>query len=128
MQAETASLLERTASQRATEWTISTPKLLTGGILAGTSGGCLATLSGIGGPPLILMYELLAVPKASDSLHLCRRHPLPSLWARSRGHQILHRKEREVKHASIDLVDVCPYLCSQAHTSSHMLVPEKLAL
>jgi len=68
VQAETASLLERTASQRAREWTIATPKLLTGGILAGTSGGCLATLSGIGGPPLILMYELLAVPKASDPL------------------------------------------------------------
>ena len=63
MQAEAAPLLERSASQKARQWTIATPVLLTAGALAGTSAGCLATLSGIGGPPLILMYELLAVPK-----------------------------------------------------------------
>ena len=65
MQAEAAPLLERSASQKARLWTIATPLLLTAGALAGTSAGCLATLSGIGGPPLILMYELLAVPKVT---------------------------------------------------------------
>lgn len=65
MQAEAAPLLERTASQKARQWTIATPVLVASGALAGTSAGCLATLSGIGGPPLILMYELLAVPKVT---------------------------------------------------------------
>ncbi|CAL5220614.1 g2656 [Coccomyxa viridis] len=61
--AEAQPLLERSASHKARHWTIATPKLIAAGALAGTSAGCLATLSGIGGPPLILMYELLAVPK-----------------------------------------------------------------
>ena len=69
MQAETAPLLERSASQKARQWTIATPLLLAAGALAGTSAGCLATLSGIGGPPLILMYELLAVPKVFPVPH-----------------------------------------------------------
>ena len=51
MQAEAALLLERSASQKARQWTITTPLLLAAGALAGTSAGCLATLSGIGGPP-----------------------------------------------------------------------------
>lgn len=63
VQAELAPLLDRTASQKAMAWTIGTKKLIASGSLAGTSAGCLAALSGIGGPPLILMYELLAVPK-----------------------------------------------------------------
>ena len=69
MQAEAAPLLEQSASQKARQWTIATPLLLAAGALAGTSGGCLATLSGIGGPPLILMYELLAVPKVFPVPH-----------------------------------------------------------
>ena len=62
-QEEAALLLDRSPSHKARTWTIKTPKLLGAGALAGTSAGCLAALSGIGGPPLILMYELLAVPK-----------------------------------------------------------------
>ncbi len=70
-QAEAQPLLERSASQKARHWTIATPKLVGAGALAGTSAGCLAVLSGIGGPPLILMYELLAVPK----VQLSQIHP-----------------------------------------------------
>ena len=62
-QDEAQPLLDRSASHMARHWTIAAPKLIGAGALAGTSAGCLATLSGIGGPPLILMYELLAVPK-----------------------------------------------------------------
>ena len=74
MQAAAAPLLERTASQKARQWTIATPVLVASGALAGTSAGCLATLSGIGGPPLILMYELLAVPKVIPCSASGHRH------------------------------------------------------
>jgi hypothetical protein len=53
----------RTASQKAAEWKLDTRLLIASGAVAATTSGCLSALSGIGGPPLILMYELLAVPK-----------------------------------------------------------------
>ncbi len=40
-----------------------TRTLVCSGAVAATCSGMLSALSGIGGPPLILMFELLAVPK-----------------------------------------------------------------
>ena len=54
----------RSASQKAAEWTLDTRVLVGVGAVAATCSGMLSALSGVGGPPLILMYELLAVPKA----------------------------------------------------------------
>ncbi len=53
--------------REAREWRISTLLLVGTGATAATCSGCLAALAGIGGPPLILMYELLRVPQARPS-------------------------------------------------------------
>ena len=58
----------RTASQKAAAWKVDTRLLIGSGAVAATCSGVLSALSGIGGPPLILMYELLAVPKARTVL------------------------------------------------------------
>ena len=42
---------------------MSTPLLFGVGATAAVFSGCLSALSGIGGPPIILMYELLRVPQ-----------------------------------------------------------------
>ena len=57
----------RTASQKAAEWTLDTRVLVSVGAVAATCSGMLSALSGVGGPPLILMYEMLAVPKVRAS-------------------------------------------------------------
>ncbi|BDA49843.1 hypothetical protein COCOBI_14-4630 [Coccomyxa sp. Obi] len=57
------SLATRTASQAAAEWTMDSRTLVPSAAAAATCAGMLSALSGIGGPPLILMFELLEVPK-----------------------------------------------------------------
>lgn len=52
-----------TPSKTVADWEIDTVTLVSSGAVAATAAGMLSALSGIGGPPLILMYELLAVPK-----------------------------------------------------------------
>jgi len=42
---------------------VSTKLLVGAGAAAATCSGCLSALAGIGGPPIILMYELLRVPQ-----------------------------------------------------------------
>ena len=58
----------RSASQKAAEWSLDTRVLVGVGAVAATCSGMLSALSGVGGPPLILMYELLAVPKVRACL------------------------------------------------------------
>ena len=53
--------------REAREWRIPMLLLIGTGATAATCSGCLAALAGIGGPPLILMYELLRVPQARPS-------------------------------------------------------------
>ncbi|KAK9828094.1 hypothetical protein WJX81_003675 [Elliptochloris bilobata] len=50
--------------RQARGWRVSTPLLIGVGATAATCSGCLSALAGIGGPPIILMYELLRVPQA----------------------------------------------------------------
>jgi len=47
----------------ARDWRVSTKLLVGAGAAAATCSGCLSALAGIGGPPIILMYELLRVPQ-----------------------------------------------------------------
>ena len=56
----------RSASQAAAEWTMDSWTLVPSAAVAATFAGMLSALSGIGGPPLILMFELLEVPKVSS--------------------------------------------------------------
>ena len=57
----------RSASQAAAEWTMDSWTLVPSAAVAATFAGMLSALSGIGGPPLILMFELLEVPKVSSA-------------------------------------------------------------
>ena len=64
--------------RQAREWRVSTPLLVGVGATASVCSGCLSALSGIGGPPIILMYELLRVPQVWPGFRGCvvcvRRH------------------------------------------------------
>lgn len=61
--------VDRSASQRkAAEWSMDTRTLVGSAAVAATCSGMLSALSGIGGPPLILMFQLLAVPKVREGL------------------------------------------------------------
>lgn len=51
-----------------------TRTLVCSGAVAATCSGMLSALSGIGGPPLILMFELLAVPKVLQHVTPCDPH------------------------------------------------------
>lgn len=51
----------------AEEWSVGSVKLLSSCAVAATFSGLLGTLSGVGAPPLILMYEILRVPKVGPS-------------------------------------------------------------
>ena len=57
--------------RQARAWRVSAPLLVGVGATAAVCSGCLSALSGIGGPPIILMYELLRVPQARFQCETC---------------------------------------------------------
>ena len=66
--------------RQAREWRVSTLLLVGVGATAAVCSGCLSALSGIGGPAIILMYELLRVPQVQlgsrGSVVCVHRHTL----------------------------------------------------
>lgn len=54
-------------------------KILGTGAVAGTLSGLIGTVSGQGGPPLIVMYAILEVPKVTTALFALAPAPTPCL-------------------------------------------------